>query len=122
MNYVAVKAASNDEIDNFVADYKLFAVFDAPANILFASNFDTNVRKYKDIFAKYKHGNNIFFSCKTHKSFYFLKRAAQHKCGIEVSSIYELKDALKFTNKIIASGPAKSDDYINLAIENNVTF
>ena len=120
MNYVAVKAASNDEIDNFVADYKLFAVFDAPANILFASNFDTNVRKYKDIFAKYKHGNNIFFSCKTNKSFYFLKRAAQHKCGIEVSSIYELKDALKFTNKIIASGPAKSDDYINLAIENNV--
>ena len=63
-------------------------------------------------------GNNIFFSCKSNKSLAFLKICAMNGCGIEVSSIYELKDALKFTNKIISSGPAKTIDYLELSIDN----
>lgn len=37
-----------------------------------------------------------------------------------MSSNYELNDALKFTNKIIASGPAKDDIYLKNSIDNNV--
>jgi diaminopimelate decarboxylase len=64
----------------------------------------------------FKMHNNIFFSCKANKGFSFLKTAADEQCGIEVSSLYELRDALKYTHKIISSGPAKDDDYLKLAI------
>ena len=70
MEYVEMYPIKNEEIDTFVEDSNLFAVFDAPA--------------------------------------------------IEVSSIYELKDVLKFTNKIISSGPAKTLDYLELSIDNDV--
>lgn len=46
--------------------------------------------------------------------------AAEQQCGIEVSSYYELMDALKYTNKIIASGPAKEKYYLDCAVENNI--
>lgn len=65
---------------------------------------------------------NIFFSCKANKSYALLKTAANQKCGIEVSSYYELIDALKYTNKIIASGPAKEYKYLSCAIQNKATI
>lgn len=63
---------------------------------------------------------NIFFSCKANKSNALLQMAAEQQCGIEVSSYYELMDALKYTNKIIASGPAKEKYYLDCAVENNI--
>ena len=120
MEYIEMHSIKNEEIDTFVKDCNLFAVFDAPVNVLFSKNLTTNIKKYKDIFVSYKMGNNIFFSCKSNKSLAFLKICAQNGCGIEVSSIYELKDALKFTNKIISSGPAKTIDYLELSIDNDV--
>ena len=49
-----------------------------------------------------------------------MKYASEQNCGIEVASNYELNDALKFTKKIIASGPAKDDEYLNNSIDNGV--
>ena len=118
MEYVEMHPIKNEEVDTFVEDCNLFAVFDAPVNVLFSKNLIVNIKKYKDIFVSYKMGNNIFFSCKSNKSLAFLKICAMNGCGIEVSSIYELKDALKFTNKIISSGPAKTIDYLELSIDN----
>jgi diaminopimelate decarboxylase len=120
MNYVEVKPLRDDLIDLFITDYNLFTIFDAPVNVLFINNFIDNIKKYKDIFMNFKMHNNIFFSCKSNKSFSFLKAASDEHCGIEVSSIYELKDALMYTHKIIASGPAKDDDYLRLAVVSNV--
>ena len=37
-----------------------------------------------------------------------------------MSSLYELEDALKYTNKIIASGPAKSRTFLECAVLNHV--
>ena len=37
-----------------------------------------------------------------------------------MSSYYELKDALKYSNNIIASGPAKDKKYLRKALDNNV--
>ena len=58
--------------------------------------------------------------CKSNKSYALLKLAADQNCGIEVSSNYELNDALKYTKKIIVSGPAKSVEYIKNSINNNL--
>ena len=118
MNYIEIKPKNNTLIKEFFKSNDLFTSFNAPVNIIFIDNFMHNINLFKDIFSTLGMTDNIFFSCKANKSYAFLKTAAECNCGIEVSSYYELKDALKYTNKIIASGPAKSNEYISLAIKN----
>ena len=120
INYSKVSAENCEYLECLEETYNLFALFDTPANIIFIDQFINNINKFKDIFAQYFSRENIFFSCKSNKSFALLKYASEQNCGVEVSSNYELNDALKFTKKIIAAGPAKNDDYLNNSIDNHV--
>ena len=119
-NYSSVNPENCESLECLADAYNLFALFNTPANVVFVDQFISNINRFKDIFMHYFSHENIFFSCKCNKSYALLKYASEQKCGIEVSSNYELNDALKYTNKIIASGPAKSDDYLNNSIDNNV--
>ena len=113
MEYVKVKPLENQIINDFIADNNLFAVFgETPANIIFLDNFINNIKLFKDIFVRFNMHENIFFSCKANKSYALLQTAAEQECGIEVASYYELIDALKYTKRIIASGPAKDYKYL----------
>lgn len=119
MESVDIKPLKNLNVDNFITKNSLFAILNGvPANFVFIDNFVDNINKYKDIFLRNCMHENIFFSCKANKSLALLGIATREQCGIEVSSYYELKDALKYTKKIIASGPAKDKQYLALAIEN----
>lgn len=120
VNYSKVEAENCEHLECLADVYNLFALFDFPANVVFVDQFISNINKFKDIFTQYFARENIFFSCKCNKSYALLKYAAEQNCGIEVSSNYELNDALKYTKKIIASGPAKDKDYLNNSINNNV--
>lgn len=121
MKKVSIKQLPDLIVDDFVASSDLFTLFDSvPANIIFLDNFVSNIVSFKDIFERLNMRENIFFSCKANKSNALLQMAAEQQCGIEVSSYYELMDALKYTNKIIASGPAKEKYYLDCAIENNI--
>ena len=120
VNYSKVSAGDCENLGYLAEVYNLFALFDTPANVIFVDQFISNINKFKDIFMQYFSHENIFFSCKCNKSFALLKYASEQNCGIEVASNYELNDALKFTKKIIASGPAKNDEYLNNSIDNNV--
>lgn len=120
VNYSKVEAENCEHLECLADVYNLFALFDFPANVIFIDQFISNINKFKDIFTQYFSHENIFFSCKCNKSYALLKYASEQNCGIEVSSNYELKDALKYTKKIIASGPAKDKDYLNNSIKNNV--
>lgn len=120
VNYSKVSAENCECLECLEEAYNLFALFDTPANVIFVDQFISNIEKFKDIFTQYFSHKNIFFSCKCNKSFALLKYASEQNCGIEVSSNYELNDALKFTKKIIASGPAKDDIYLRNSIDNNV--
>ena len=120
VNYSKVEAENCKHLECLADVYNLFALFDFPANVVFVDQFISNINKFKDIFTQYFAHENIFFSCKCNKSYALLKYAAEQNCGIEVSSNYELNDALKYTKKIIASGPAKDKDYLNNSINNNV--
>lgn len=122
INYSKVSAESIECLECLAEAYNLFALFDTPANVIFADQFISNIDKFKDIFTQYFSRENIFFSCKCNKSIALLKYATEHNCGVEVSSNYELNDALKFTKKIIASGPAKDNLYLKNAIDNDVTI
>lgn len=119
-NYSKVEAENRENFECLAEAYNLFALFDTPANVIFADQFISNVEKFKDIFTQYFSRENIFFSCKCNKSYALLKYASEQNCGVEVSSNYELNDALKYTKKIIASGPAKDNDYLNNSIDNDV--
>ena len=118
--YSKVMPVSSIDLECLGEVYNLYALFDTPSNVLFAGQFSANIANFKDIFKRYEMQENIFFSCKSNKSYALLKIAAESNCGIEVSSNYELKDALKYTKKIIASGPAKDIGYLNNSIDNNV--
>ena len=120
VNYSKVEAENCECLECLAEAYNLFALFDTPANVIFADQFINNIDKFKDIFTQYFLHENIFFSCKCNKSYALLKYAAEQNCGVEVSSNFELNDALKYTKKIIASGPAKENEYLNNSIDNNV--
>ena len=120
LNYSKVSAENYECLECLSEAYNLFALFDTPANVIFVDQFIDNINKFKDIFTQYFSRENIFFSCKCNKSLALLKYASEQNCGVEVSSNYELNDALKFTKKIIASGPAKDDDYLKNSIDNDV--
>lgn len=119
-NYSKVSAENCECLECLSEAYNLFALFDTPANVIFVDQFIGNINKFKDIFTQYFSRENIFFSCKCNKSLALLKYASEQNCGVEVSSNYELNDALKFTKKIIASGPAKDDNYLKNSIDNDV--
>ena len=119
-DYSKVEAENCENFECLADAYNLFALFDTPVNIIFADQFISNLNRFKDIFTRYFTHENIFFSCKCNKSYALLKYASEQNCGIEVSSNYELNDALKYTKKIIASGPAKDEEYIKNSIDNNL--
>ncbi len=119
-DYSKVEAEKCENLECLADAYNLFALFDAPSNVLFVDQFISNIIQFKDVFMRYFTRENIFFSCKSNKSYALLKYAVEQNCGIEVSSNYELNDALKYTNKIIASGPAKDEEYIKNSIKNNL--
>lgn len=119
INYVPVKALANAYVDRFIQEYSIKTIA-SPCHILFLENFKSNIQAFQNVFSDFCMQNNIYYSCKANKGQAFLVEASNQACGIEVSSIYELRDALVYTNKIIASGPAKSVEYLKLAIENNI--
>ncbi len=120
MREISIRPLSNIIVDDFIANNDLFALFDSfPVNVLFLDNFVSNIDSFKDVFTQLGMCGSIFFSCKANKAYSLLKMAAKQNCGIEVSSYYELMDALKYTKEIIASGPAKDDKYLSCAIEND---
>lgn len=119
-NYSRITADDCENFECLAEEYNLFALFDTPVNVIFVDQFISNISKFRDIFKQYFARENIFFSCKSNKSYALLKYASKNDCGIEVSSNYELNDALKFSKWIIASGPAKDNNYLKNAIDNKV--
>ena len=99
--YLSVAPETCTDLECLSEIYNLFALFDTPVNVLFVAQFLSNIEEFKDIFRRYNMSENIFFSCKSNKSFALLKKACDQNCGVEVSSNYELIDALKYSKKVI---------------------
>ena len=60
-NYSKVKAEKCNCLECLSEAYNLFALFDTPANVIFADQFINNINKFKDIFTNYFSRENIFF-------------------------------------------------------------
>jgi len=112
---ISLNALQDKQVNDFLTSYDILSL-PTPCHILFPENFYLNIMQMKRVFEEYNMKDNIFFSCKANKAITFLQLASKYDCGIEVSSEYELDEAIKYTSSIIASGPAKSMQYIQKAI------
>ncbi len=61
VNYSKVSAENYECLECLAEAYNLFALFDTPANVIFADQFISNIVKFKDIFTQYFSRENIFF-------------------------------------------------------------
>ena len=96
--------------------------FKFPLHVLFPETFIFNITKFQRVLKSNHVQGKIYFACKANKASTFLDMAAYSQIGVEASSCYELKGALKSGLKgedVVASGPVKSLDFLSLAIRNN---
>lgn len=60
-HYSKVSPISNEDFECLTEVYNLYALFDTPANVIFADQFINNIKQFKDIFMHYFTHENIFF-------------------------------------------------------------
>ncbi len=126
-NLISFKPKTNAAVKDFLSQvfkdkaFDLFS-FKSPSHILFPEVFTSNIAKFQKVLENNHIQGKIYFACKANKASTFLGVAAHSQIGVEASSLYELKEALKYGPKgedIIASGPIKSFDFLSLAIRSN---
>lgn len=93
------------------AIFPLVTQYGSPLNIVFPEVVEENVRAIQKAIEPYQVAYSIFFGAKASKSNALLKAAVRAGAGVDVSSAYELRDALAagaMASAIGASGPAKT--------------
>lgn len=92
-----------------------------PYSIIIPDKIKDNIDLFKMVFNKHKLRYKIFFAHKCNQSSEIIKECLKNGINIDVSSLNELKHALKngfIGENILSTGP-KNKDFIKCAIENN---
>ncbi|MHA1835473.1 MAG: diaminopimelate decarboxylase family protein [Candidatus Odinarchaeia archaeon] len=96
-----------------------------PIYVYSLPRIDENCKKIKSIIDKIKINFKIFYSYKTNLNRIVCQTIHKHGIGAEVTSLLELKNALKNNVKpemIIFDGPYKTQKVINVAIKNRINL
>jgi diaminopimelate decarboxylase len=81
---------------------------------------DARIREFSEVFNRNIPNLQIFYAVKSNSHQYLIKTMVKHGLGLDVSSGRELGLALdNKAKKIIYSGPGKTEQELNLAIDNN---
>ncbi|OKH86826.1 Y4yA family PLP-dependent enzyme [Thalassospira sp. TSL5-1] len=97
-----------DNLFNWVQQYG------SPLNIVVPSILNDNLAKLHAAITQYSVGAKIFYAAKVNKSQSLVGEAVKAGLGVDVSSRYELRDALDAGcagREICASGPAKTPEF-----------
>lgn len=70
-NYSKVESESYECLECLTEAYNLFALFDTPANVIFADQFISNIEKFKDIFTQYFCTKMSFFHVNVTKALHY---------------------------------------------------
>ena len=100
--------------------FNLVSSIGSPIHLLFPQLFSENVNLYSDVFSQNDIEGEIYYSYKSNKAQSFLEIAAYKAIGVEVSSIYELRQVLGHGisgKSIIVSGPSKDNSFLLLGIQ-----
>lgn len=95
----------------------------SPVHILFPNEVVSNLLLYKNIYKQHSLVPYIYYALKANRSIALLKKAHTQTDHVEISSPYELLQALRagFSGpNILASGPLKSLRYLKACVEHNV--
>jgi len=88
--------------------------YGSPLHLIWPSELMRNVRTLKNILEKHQIDHTIFFGAKVNKSSALMAAALRSGAGVDVSSVYELRDAVRVGaggRDIVATGPAKSREF-----------
>jgi len=88
--------------------------FGSPLHLVFPSEVLTNVEGMRSALDRYGLTSAIYYGSKVNKSPGLMKAALDAGTGIDVSSVYELRDAVSVGAKgpyVVATGPAKTAQF-----------
>ncbi|WP_417260876.1 alanine racemase [Celeribacter sp.] len=88
--------------------------YGSPLNIVFPHILGQNLARIANAFDRHAIKSNIFYAAKVNKSHSLISAAISCGIGVDVSSLFELEDALTSGcdgSLICASGPAKPKDF-----------
>ena len=120
----------NKSVHSFIFDSteKLHALIDqheSPLHVIFPNTLRKNKAIIEQELKKHVIDYSVLYAVKVNKSQNLLKTAVSENCGADVSSVFELRDALQAgvdPKEVCASGPAKSLSFIKELIKYNITF
>lgn len=95
--------------------------YGSPLNLISLESFRNNIDEIKDLFNKENIEYKIFYGAKVNKSVALIKESYLAEINIDVSSIYEYKDALLSGfngSNIIVTGPVKPNDFLIEIVKN----
>ncbi|MEY0499176.1 Y4yA family PLP-dependent enzyme [Providencia rettgeri] len=100
----------------------LIKQYGSPLNLVFPHTMKQNIQKLKAVFQENNVNGCILYGVKVNQSNVLLRTAIEENIGVDVSSLHEWRDANQYgisPEKICATGPAKTDDFLWQLISHN---
>lgn len=91
--------------------FELARTYGSPLHIVFPEVLKANVEAFRAVLRRHEIGHEIFYGAKVNKSLSLVRAAVEANIGVDVSSVYEMRDALRAgidPTRLCATGPAKT--------------
>ncbi|MCQ6246221.1 Y4yA family PLP-dependent enzyme [Streptomyces malaysiensis] len=111
--------ADTDQVVRSGLLHELSHAFGGPFHFLLPSRFDANLAAFGAVLEETGVEGRVHYAKKANKAAVWTERCAQHRAGIDVASVGELREALGGGVRgehIVVTGPAKSADLLRLAV------
>jgi diaminopimelate decarboxylase len=95
--------------------------YGSPLNVVFPDRLKQNVEAFRTVLQRHGVGYALFYGAKVNKSPGLVRAAVEAGIGVDVSSLYEMRDALLAGAKperLCATGPAKTRAFHTTLIDN----
>lgn len=100
--------------------HELTRVHGSPLHVVWPHLLQENARAMASVLEAHDLPFQLFYGAKVNKSPGLVRAARQCGIGVDVSSLYELRDALAAGAHgayVVATGPAKPDDFLHALVE-----
>jgi len=91
--------------------FDLARTYGSPLHIVFPEVLKANVEAFRAVLHRHEISHEIFYGAKVNKSPSLVRAAVEANIGVDVSSVYEMRDALRAgidPARLCATGPAKA--------------
>jgi diaminopimelate decarboxylase len=91
--------------------FDLARTYGSPLHIVFPDVLKRNVEAFRTVLRRHEIRHEILYGAKVNKSLGLVRAAVEANIGVDVSSLYEMRDALRAgidPRRLCATGPAKT--------------